>query len=277
MLFRCAIVLGVLAIPAQRAATLSLWCVSALEPVQRPMARGGHLLGWSLDFLGTLRGRTTENERLREKVAALTEERDRWRARAAEAEQWAEDLAEFRARRQEVGRGEVIPVVEAEVIGQGTGPQTGVIFIGRGSRDGVRRGMAVAVGRSIIGTVQAVGPRASAVRLVTSPASRLDGRIASTGERGIVTGRGDGTMRMKHIWETAPRLGESVLTTGRDGWAPKHFVLGRIARVRPNPGTLTYDVTLKPVRDLGRLASVVVVQPAIGADAFPAAPGEEGG
>jgi len=262
ILLGCLAVFGPLLVPAHHTSSFSIACVSLLEPVQRPLARGGRLLASSLDFLGSFRGAAAENRRLKQRIVALTEERDVWRARAAEKNRRLAALGAFRRYQQELGPHQAVEVEEAEVIGEGARARLGLIFVDRGSSDGIEKGMAVAAGRSVVGTVQAVSASVSSVLLVTSPASKLDGRVTSTGERGIVVGNGDGTMRMMYLSKTMPEKGDQVLTTGLDGVTPKLFVLGRVVRATRRSGTLTYDVTLRPLRDLGRLVSVVAVKPA---------------
>jgi len=245
--------------------------VSALAPVQAVLERGGRLLGSSLNLFGSRGRMADENRRLRERIQQVTEERDAWRRRATDAEHRLESMAEFREHAGRLGPDRPVAVGEGEVIGQGTGPLREVVFINRGSRHRIRHGMAVAAGRSIVGKVRAVGPVASSVRLVTSPASRLDGRVTSTGERGIVVGNGDGTMRMEYISKKKPRKGGTVVTTGLDGITPRHFVLGWITHVERRPAALTYEVTLQPLRDLDQLVGVTAVRPVIPAADFPVA------
>jgi rod shape-determining protein MreC len=251
-------------IPAERTSQVSVGTVSALASVQKRLARFGRLLGDSFDLLGSLRGSASEQNRaLKEKVIRLTEQRDLWHARANESEQKLKMLGEFRRYQQDRRPNEADEVAEAEIIGQGSGAQRGLVFIDRGSRDGLAKGTAVAAGRSIAGRVSATSTSTSSVLLITSPASKIDGRIKLTGERGIVVGNGDGTMRMTYISKVKPRTGDSVMTVGLDGTTPKHFVLGTIVSVGRRPGQLAYEVTLKPLRQLDRLVNVVVVRPAV--------------
>ena len=266
ILLGCLVVFSPLMIPAERTSEISITCVSALAPAQRPLARAGRLLARSLDFLSSLRGSAAvQNRKLKQKVAALTEERDLWRARAEEKNLKLKALGDFRRYQQGLAPNEAVEIEEAEIIGQGSGVQCGLVFIDRGSLDSLAKGMAVAAGRSIVGTVRAVSPSVSSVLLVTSPASKLDARIISTGERGVVVGNGDGTMLMLYVSKEKPVIGGSVLTTGLDGATPKHFVLGTILSAERRPGTLTYEVILKPLRELDGLVNVVAVRSAVSA------------
>ena len=160
----------------------------------------------------------------------------------------------------------------ARLMGEGAGPQKGLVFIDKGSGSGVQRGMVVVAGRSVVGRVRAASASVSSVLLVTSVGSSFDGQVASTGERGIVAGNGDGTMRMKYVMKSPPRVGEAVVTAGRDGRTPRGLVLGLVAACDRQPGGLTYDVTLRPVRDLDRLDAVDAVRPAVSFSDLPGEP-----
>ena len=266
ILLGCLVVFSPLIIPAERTSQVSISTVSAMAPVQKPLARAGRILGGSLDLLASLRGSASEqNRKLKQQVITLTEQLDVSRAQAKESERKLKMLREFRQHQQDHRPKQAITIAEAEVIGQGSGAQRGLLFIDRGSHDGLAKGTAVAAGRSIAGKVRAVSPSVSSVLLITSPASNIDGRITSTGERGIVVGNGDGTMHMTNISKVKPKKGDSVMANGLDGTTPKHFVLGTIVSVARRPGQLNYEVTLKPLRELDRLVNVVAVRPAVSA------------
>ena len=60
-------------------------------------------------------------------------------------------------------------MLAASVIGTGAGANSKVVFISRGSAEGVMRGMAVVTPDGIVGEVIAAYPTASEVLLVTDP------------------------------------------------------------------------------------------------------------
>lgn len=263
----CAAVFGCFAIPPQLMSQYALTCLGPVEPVQRYMARAGRSMTTFIDDLASFRRAAAENRMLRGRVAELTEQQQQLKALVREKDEKLQMFGEIdRARPGLV-------TCEAEIIGEGAAHQNGILFIDRGSGSGLHRGMAVVAGNSVVGTISAVAPSVSSVLLVTSPASRFDAELASTGEPGVVIGNGDGTMGMKYVSKAAPQQGDGVVTRGRDGVVPRHLLIGMIQAVSRAPGSLTYDITLRPVRDLGRLSGVMAVKAPVAKEDFPDEPG----
>jgi rod shape-determining protein MreC len=233
-----------------------LTVVSLLASLQRPLAVGGRHLAFSLQTIAELRSLAQTNERLQDENARLRAELAHVRARSRARDAKLRHMGEFRR----FQRG--LATAEADVMGEGAGPNRGILFIDRGSADKIAPGMVAVAGKAIVGTVQAVSTSLSSVRLSTDPGSRIDCEIVRTGEPGIVYGNGDGTMRMEYISKEAPGIGDQVVTRGRDaeGLQPRHFFVGTITQTRRRPGHLAYEVTLEPELDLRSVESVIVVR-----------------
>ena len=265
-LLGCAIILGVFWLPRDTGSTTALAAASILEPAQRLLARSGRTLGRAVAGLGSW-GAEAENRRLEKKVAELTEQVARERARSIDLDRRLHATAEFVRHQKDLGSAQVRVVAEAEVIGEGAGPQSGTVFIDRGTNHGVVPGTVVVEGRSVVGIVRAASGSVSSVLLVTSVGSRLTGRIVPTGkfteagELGIVVGNGDGTMRVKYISKRAPEVGDFVVTRGQAGRIPKHLLIGEVVEATRSAGQRTYDVLVRPARDIDRLVTVVAVRP----------------
>ncbi|MFO7898379.1 MAG: rod shape-determining protein MreC [Planctomycetota bacterium] len=266
-------VCGSFVLPSHIRSSASLACLSAVAPAQRLLARAGRSVSFALDR--ALPGRSARESGDRPSAARLAEELARERARSREYERRLRNLAAFARARKSLTACRPEPVAEAEVIGRGAGPHGAVVFIDRGTRHGVEEGMVALEGRSVVGTVRAAAPSVSAVLLGTSIGSRFAGLLVPAGdaaaraERGIVVGRGDGTMKMKYVTRRRPRVGDQVVTQGRDGLIPKQLLLGCVTRVSREPGRLTYDVTIESIRDFERLVTVIVARPAVTAGQFP--------
>jgi rod shape-determining protein MreC len=264
----CVAVFGCFFLPERHASTVGLAAVSSLEPIEKTLASCGRWLSLGFSNLASFTRSGAEVRKLRVEVAELRERLEAERSRSADKDRRLQMLSEFASHRQN------LTVTEAEVMGEGAGAERGILYINRGSKDGLREGMAVVAGQSVVGRICAVNANASAVLLVTSRGSRLDGQVTSTGEPGVVIGNGDGTMRMKYVSQTLPKAKDGVVTRGRDGLTPRHFLLGTVVRSRREPGLLTCEVVLKPVRNLDQLASVLVVRPTTSAPDFPRPTGE---
>jgi len=271
-----AVVLGCLLIPARYTAPAGLTCASVGAPIQKVLARGARFLAGAFDGLSLWGAAAEKNRRLQARVAQLTEQLHRERGRLAEMSlrfQTLQELGAFLRESQNLVSCHAEDIIEAEVIGRGAGTQRGILFIDRGSGNRIRRGTVVVAGQSVVGRVRATAPSVSSVLLVTSPGSRIDGQLINAlgklGEPGIVVGNGDGTMRMKYVSKSEPQPGDGVLTRGRDGLTPKHLLLGLVAGAERRPGSIIYDIVVRPARDLDRLATVVAVKPAVSATDFP--------
>jgi len=262
LLLGLALVCGPFLISPGTSARFGAGWVSYFVPLQETLAMGGHHLAFGLGALAAGRRAANENRILRQQVAELQSQLAYEIAQSKAKDEKLRQLGEFARYRRD------LVAYEAEVIGQGIGAQPGLIFIDRGSDSGVKPGMVVVVGHAIIGTVRAAAPRVSSVRLITSPGSRFDAQVATTGEKGIVVGLGNDTMDMYYVSQHEPEIGAAVVSRGLDGITPKHFLLGLVSKVRRRPGELKYDVTLRPAVKLDRLVSVVVVEPSLSGDAL---------
>lgn len=203
-------------------------------------------------------------QQMQAEIASLKEELLAERARSAEKDRLIEMLNEFRPQSRQVAH------LTAEIIGEGAGMQSRTIFIDRGSAQGVRKGFAILAGNSLIGTVTATTEKASAVTLVTAKESAIYATLSRTGECGIISGNGDGTLTLRYISKTSPVTGDGVVTHGRDGLVPPGLVVGIITKLKRQPGLLTWDITVEPVRRAERISHVIAVIPAITANDFPA-------
>lgn len=121
----------------------------------------------------------------------------------------------------------------ARVIGTGTGATSRVVFIDRGSGDGIIRGMAVVTPDGIVGRVINAYPTASQVLLIT------DGTFAAgvISEKNRVQGTLKGVGQSKCIVdyvqnEEKIEVGEMLYTSGDDRVFPKGMPVGRVTVVR---------------------------------------------
>jgi len=125
--------------------------------------------------------------------------------------------------------------VAARVIGTGTGANSRVVFIDRGSRGGVLPGMAVITPDGIVGKVTAAYPTASQVLLITDP--NFAAGVISQKHRvhGTVRGLGYSTCEVGYI-QTEEQVdpGERFFTSGDDGVFPKGLPVGVVTVVRPD-------------------------------------------
>jgi rod shape-determining protein MreC len=238
---------------------------SAAEPPLAVFAAGHNALASVLDRLGGLWRASAEVERLREENRALREALarqadDQRHVLAAEA-----DLAAFE-RFRSAATARSIRVVAANVLAADASPWRHSLIIDRGSDHGLRVGTPAVWGNSIVGTVVALRPAAATVRLLTDSRFGLTVRVLragdpAQGEVGVLRGTSghEGRLQLKWIHLHPVEEGDMVVTSGLDPMVPPGLVAGEVASTSATRQPLFYDVTVKPLQDLGRLTELLLI------------------
>lgn len=138
-----------------------------------------------------------------------------------------------------------------------------VVYIDRGSVDGVEYGSAVTVNAGIvIGKIVKVLPERSAVELVNSDLSRL--AVMVQGEKrtsGMVNGNLGMSLTMQFIpEETDIEAGDIVVTSGLEPNVPAGLVVGQVQRVENSKDELFRTASVSTSFDTGRLGIVEIIQ-----------------
>ncbi|MBL0161244.1 MAG: rod shape-determining protein MreC [Bryobacterales bacterium] len=216
---------------------IRIWAVTAVTPMARAIewVRGG--TGGFFSGYVFLRNVQQENHQLREYSSQLKLKNQFLAAELATADR-AKALLEFRSR---------IPsrTLPARVIGTGTGANSRVVYVDRGTADGVKRGMAAITSEGIVGKVVASYPTASLVQLITEQES-VAGVISQKNKvRGILKGQGKNTCVVEYIQnEEKLEAGEWFFTSGADRIYPRGLPVGQVKMVREGRGGK--EVTVEP-------------------------------
>jgi rod shape-determining protein MreC len=160
-----------------------------------------------VDGVSNLAGLRAENERLAVQVREL------------ESQVQATDALEEQVIQLEAINGLAPPgelaTVTARITASGPSAFDNVRYIDKGSKDGIVEGQAVVDEDGLIGRVDIVSANAARVRLITDPIVSVGVRVLSTNETGIVTGRGDGPLRLEMFRaKEAVQEGDRVVTDG---------------------------------------------------------------
>lgn len=238
--------------PREVTSTLENIVATVLHPFQ---AATGWVVGqvngavaW-VEEVGTLRA---ENERLRVEVAELR----RYRVLN---EILAKENLEMR---QELALRTEYPYsfLAAEVLQRDSSNWFQDVVINRGSRDGVRTGMAVVNHEGLVGTVARVTLTTSTVRLLTDPEFAISAMTVPAGEIGPVQRR-DGQLLVEfpHNPEAPVKPGDTIVTSGLGEHVPANLIIGTVASVGMRENNLIKYGVLRPGVDFERLRFVQVV------------------
>ena len=154
-----------------------------------------------------------------------------------------------------------VPTMSARVIAADATPWFRTLTIDRGSRDGLRRDLAVIAAAGVVGRVVGQpGARAAKIQLLIDRNAAAGAMIERTGARGVVMGSDDeSSLRMEYVsnLEGVP-IGEVVVTSGIEGIYPRGFVIGHVEVADRGPG-LYKTIRVAPVVDFTGLEHVLVV------------------
>lgn len=219
--------------------------------VQRAISAGvsGLRRGWG-GYVG-LRNVKDENESLKRQLADAQIELQRQRA-MADRSRGFQRLLELRDQSK-------LTTVAAEIIAGGATPDFRTITIDKGSRDGVRRDMAVIAPDGVVGRVVVPSGRAAKVQLLIDRNAAAGVIVERSRAQGLVIGGGDDRLQMEYVSEAADIVvGDVVMTSGIDGIYPKGFLIGHVETVEKN-GPAYKRIVVKPIVDFRALEEVLVV------------------
>lgn len=159
-----------------------------------------------------------------------------------------------------VSANETQETIAADVVSRDTAGTLRTIVINRGTRDGVRNGMAVITGQGLVGRVIQVTSNAARVMLITSESSAISARVQRTRTEGAVVGRAGGALRMVMLESGADiREGDLIITSGLGGNLPPDIVIGQVRSTRQFESEIEQSAEISSLIDFNRLEIVLVI------------------
>ncbi len=236
-----------------RVSLLRRWTVTAMTPVETAVhtislrVRGG----WN-DYVD-LRNTRHQDARLKNEVARLREEE----ASFAEDAVQGRRLQRLLAFKQQY----VTSTVAAQVIGTSGSERSDVLYLDKGSDDGLKPEQAVISPDGVVGKIRDVFPHTSQLLLISDPSSGAGVILVTTGIRGIIRGSATGQVQIDNLTaDSRIKPGEPVVTSGGDLVFPRGLPVGVVESIAPDPLHQPYTtITIKPAVDLSRLEEVLVI------------------
>jgi len=237
----------------QQVRLIRVWAVELISPVQRAGAWAVYTIehGWG-GYIG-LHHAMQDNEALRAELGRLKVRNAELEGRALEADRLA-GLLNFRDAHADV------PMSAARVIGASPDPGSLIVYINRGSRDGIRRNMGVITPDGVVGKILAVYPDTSQVLLLGDKESGVGALLAATRTQAPVKGTGEPQLSLDYVSnDEKVSVGEAVLTSGQDRIFPKDLPVGTVVEATPDRKTPFMQIRVKPAAHLDRLEEVLVL------------------
>jgi rod shape-determining protein MreC len=162
--------------------------------------------------------------------------------------------------------------IPALVIGYGLSNFHYTITIDKGSNDGIQLCQPVVAGSAssprLVGQVVSVSPISSEIRLLIDRDFSVAGKLATSGELGLVQGQGEQDLQMLNVptGTTFPQgdAPEYVFTVsyeieGQHGRYPPGLLIGQVSSVHESSNALETEVSVKPAVDFSALEFVLVL------------------
>jgi rod shape-determining protein MreC len=204
---------------------IRVWAVSAITPAARIIEaiRSG-TTGFFSDYFLLLDVRD-ENRKLKSEIGRIKLENQFLKTELSTADR-ARALTAFQTRSPS-------KTVAARIIGNGTGANSKVVFIDRGSVSGVEKGMAVITPDGIVGKIIQAFPMASQVLLVTDSSFAAGVISVKNHVRGTLEGQGGPNCKVDYVQnEEKVDNDEWFYTSGDDRVFPKGLPVGQAVVVR---------------------------------------------
>ncbi len=232
---------------------IRVWTASVITPFERILQGGtSGISGLWTNYIG-LRREHDQNIELQKTI-------DRMRLEEAAM---LEDARQGQRLQEQLGfqKQYIYHTQIAAVIGGSGTDHSRVIYINKGSADGLAHDMAVIVPNGIVGKIREVFSHSSQVLVINDQTSGAGVILETTRIRGILRGNANGqTQIIGVLADNRIQPGEKVLTAGGDQIFPRGLPVGVVKKVVPDPDRDGFiDVYVDPYAPLNRIDEVQVI------------------
>ena len=149
--------------------------------------------------------------------------------------------------------------IAAQVIGTSGSDQSRVLYIDKGSNDGITTDMAVITPTGIVGKIVQVFPDSAQVLPINDQFSGVGAALKDSRLQGILKGAPNGATTLQYIMSDEKVVpGEEVITSGGDRIFPKGLPVGKVVSGEPGKD-LFLNIRVIPSARLDQLEEVLVV------------------
>jgi rod shape-determining protein MreC len=149
--------------------------------------------------------------------------------------------------------------VAAQVIGTSGMETSRLLYLDKGTDDGIRPDMPVITPDGVVGKVLTVYGDTSQVLMINDLTSGVGAILVNSRLQGIVKGTPTGDLQLSYIMsDETVKPGEALVTSGGDRVFPKGLPIGTVSHVSLGRD-LFLDIRVKPAADLDRLEEVLVI------------------
>jgi rod shape-determining protein MreC len=233
--------------------TLRYWTVALITPFEKVVH------GTSLDMRGVwtgyigLRHAHQQDQALQQEVVRLRIEQ------ASLAEDAAQDRrlqALLQFKQQYISK-----TVAAQVIGTSGSDSSQLLYIDKGSADGLKNDQPVITPDGVVGKLRDVFPHTAQLLLLNDPTAGAGVVLDVSRIRGILRGTANGKIEIDNLTaDNRIKVGDKVVTSGGDMVFPRGLPVGVIQSIQSDPRRAPFlTIVVKPFVDMQRLEEVLVI------------------
>ena len=198
-----------------------------------------------------------ENETLREQLARTQDQ-------ILRAEQAAEENAFLRDYLDLPDTHADFSLLDAQIIGRGSGNSAHIYTLNRGSLHGITTGMPVITAQGLVGSVSEVGINWCRVTSILEINASAGAFVERSGAIGLCEGTYDlrqmGLCRLAYLPEGADvAIGDRILTSGYGSVYPQGLAIGTVTEIRSDDYARQKIALVMPAVDFARLSRVMIV------------------
>lgn len=227
-------------------------------PFQQGIGKLGGWISSRSEELVQIRSLLEENARLKEEIAALTEENILLQQDKYELNSLREliDLDEQYGEYNKVG---------ARIIGRDAGNWYSSFLIDKGSDNGLAVDMNVIAGGGLVGRITSVGPNWAKVTSIISDNSYVSGMTLSTEDNMMVSGdlqlMADNCISFSQLVDSRDLVveGDKVVTSNISDKFLPNILIGYISSIEKDANNLTKSGLITPAVDFEHLGEVLVI------------------
>jgi rod shape-determining protein MreC len=230
---------------------IRVWAIAGVTPFEKAVVHTQTFFHDKWTGYVWLRGVRKENADLKAEIERMKLEQ----ARLSEDANMARRIQTLLAFKEQY----IDQTVAAQVIGTSGSEQSRVLYIDKGSNDGLRPDMAVITPTGIVGKIVQVSSSSAQVLPINDQLSGVGAALKDSRLQGILKGAANGTTTLQYIMSDEPvKAGETVITSGGDRIFPKGLLVGTVASIEPGKD-LFLNIRVIPSARLDRLEEVLVV------------------
>lgn len=210
------------------------------------------------NYLKNMKGYERENEKLRERVAALEDEIRKNESLKAENER-LRDMLELKQNEKDYD------TVAADVVAFNADNFSRSYTINKGLKDGITENCAVITAYGLVGYVSEVGRSWAKVSAITDADVYVSASIVRVGNTAIVQGdfslMEKGLCKMTYVSkDSGLETGDFIETSGSGGIIPAGIYIGKVSEIKDDVTGVSQEAVIKPGVDFSDVNEVLVIR-----------------